>query len=161
MRRLARPEDFDAVYDIYMHEDVVPYLGFDPMSREAFRAVFDELLASWCFYVYEVDGRVRGFYKAARQRGRARHVAFIETLAVAPQARGTGVALEMMRDAIERLRAEGVRRFDLMVEADNPRGIAFYEKLGFVQEGRLRAAYKRSSDPHYTDEIFMGLVLQS
>lgn len=29
--RLATAEDLEAVHAIYMHEDVVPFLGFDPM----------------------------------------------------------------------------------------------------------------------------------
>jgi len=48
---------------------------------------------------------------------------------------------------------------ELMVEADNQRAFAFYTKLGFVQEGLLRAAYKRAGDPHYIDEIYMARLL--
>ncbi|NIU60560.1 MAG: GNAT family N-acetyltransferase, partial [Pseudomonas stutzeri] len=50
MRRLAIPADQQRVYDIYMHPDVVPYLGFDPMPREAFGKVFEPLFESGSFY---------------------------------------------------------------------------------------------------------------
>lgn len=160
MRRLVSPADFDRVFDIYMHDAVVPFLGFDPMPREAFGKVFDPLFESGCFYVYEVDGEVMGFYKAQRHMGRAAHVAYLGTLAVAPEAQGHGVAGLMLQDALAKLLSAGVTRVELTVEADNPRAIAFYERLGFVYEGTQRAAYKRASDEDYTDELMYGLLLR-
>jgi len=159
MRRLVIPADRDRVYDIYMHDEVVPYLGFDPMPRDAFSKVFDPLFESGCFYVYELDGQVQGFYKAQRHIGRAAHVAYLGTLAVAPEVKGRGVAGAMLEDAIARLRRAGVRRVELTVEADNPRAIAFYQRLGFMHEGTQRAAYKRAADDGYVDELMHGLLL--
>jgi putative acetyltransferase len=158
MRRLATSGDFEAVYTIYMHPEVIPFLGFDPMSQEDFRPVYDALLTSRCFYVFEVAGRVQGFYKATRKEGRARHVAYLATLAVAPEAKGSGLARAMVEDAIAKLQQAGVTRIELTVEADNPRAIAFYERLGFEHEGTMRAAYKRATDQDYVDERFMALV---
>lgn len=158
--RPAAMEDADAVYAIYMHEEVIPYLGFDPMSRQAFQPVFDTLLASKGFFVVEVDGEVGGFYRATRYEGRAAHVAYLGTLAVAPMHKGSGLALRMVNGAIERLAAQGVRRVELMLEADNPRALAFYRKLGFVHEGTMRAAYKRAHEAHFVDELFLGKLLE-
>lgn len=158
MRRLVSPADFDRVYEIYMHETVVPFLGFDPMPREAFGKVFEPLFESGCFYVYEVDGMVMGFYKVQRHLGRTAHVAYLGTLAVAPEAQGRGTAVEMMQDAISRFWRAGITRIELTVEADNPRAIAFYERLGFVHEGTQRAAYKRASNSDYVDELMYGLL---
>jgi hypothetical protein len=42
MHRLATLADLDAVYSIYMDEDVVPYLGFDPMPRDDFVKVLSD-----------------------------------------------------------------------------------------------------------------------
>jgi len=159
MRRLATPKDIDRVYDIYMHEDVVPFLGFDPMPREAFGKVFDPLFDSGCFYVYELAGQIQGFYKAQRHVGRAAHVAYLGTLAVAPGMKGQGVARAMLEDAIARLSRAGIKRIEFTVEADNPRAIAFYERSGFHYEGTQRAAYKRASDDGYVDELMYGLLL--
>jgi putative acetyltransferase len=66
----------------------------------------------------------------------------------------------MLADAIERLKAEGVRRIELYAESDNTRALRFYEKLGFVHEGTLREFYKRADEPHYVDEYVLGLVLE-
>lgn len=159
MLRPATATDQEAVYSIYMHPDIVPFLGYDPMSAEAFRPVFQELLDCGSFYVFERDESVAGFCRITRQTGRASHVAYLGTLAVSPRWHGTGVARELMERIITMLTAQGVLRVELMLEADNSRAFAFYHKLGFEQEGVMRAAYKRSSDPHYTDEIFMARLL--
>jgi len=156
LRRLATPQDLAAVYDIYMHADVVPFLGIDPTTLRDFEPVFAGLVATGAFYVVARDDVVRGFYRVNRHPGRSRHVVTLETLAVAPSERGSGFAAAMVEEAITLLRADGVLRVELMVEADNARGIAFYRKLGFEQEGRLRAAYKRAHQPQYHDEIVMA-----
>ena len=159
MRRLAAREDLAAVFAIYMNPEVVPYLGIDPVSLEDFEPVFSALVATGTFFVVQRDGEVRGFYRENRQKGRSRHVLTLETLAIAPSEKGSGFAAAMIDEAIELMRADGVLRVELMVEADNARGIAFYRKLGFEQEGRLRAAYKRADQSEYVDEILMARLV--
>ena len=159
MLRLSQRADLDAVYSIYMHPDVIPFLGYDPMPLDDFRPIFQELVDCRSFYILERDGEVAGFCRTTRQPGRASHVAYLGTLAVSPRWRGTGVARDLMDQIISMLAAQGILRLELMLETDNPRAFAFYKKLGFVQEGLMRAAYKRASDSHYTDEIFMAKLL--
>jgi len=156
LRRFATPQDFEAVYSIYMHPEVVPYLGIDPASRGDFAPVFAALLATGAFYVVLVDGEVRGFYRVNRHAGRSRHAAALETLAIAPSEKGSGFAHAMIEEAIEHMRSDGILRVELMVEADNPRALAFYRKLGFEQEGRLRNAYKRADQHDYVDELLLA-----
>ena len=155
MPRLARPEDIEPVYRIYMDERVLPFLGHDPMDLEAFRIVFNGLLAARSFYIVEREGKVAGFYRITQFEGRARHVAQLGTLAVDPNLRGTGLAQEMVANAIEQMKALGVRRAELQAEADNARGLAFYRKMGFEQEGVQRRAYRRSGENTDVDEILM------
>jgi ribosomal protein S18 acetylase RimI-like enzyme len=159
MLRLAQPADLDAVYSIYMHPDVIPYLGYDPMPLAEFGPIFQELVDCRSFYIFERDGAVAGFCRTTRQPGRASHVVYLGTLAVSPRWRGSGLARELMEQIIAMLASQGALRLELMLEVDNPRAFAFYSKLGFVQEGLMRAAYKRASDEHYTDEIFMAKLL--
>lgn len=130
------------------------------MSPEAFVPVYDELLASGSFHVWTVEGgQVAGFYRATPYPGRVNHVVLLGALAVDPRRHGQGIARPMLADAIDRLRAEGVRRVELYAEADNSRALRFYAKLGFVHEGTLRQFYKRADQPHYVDEWVMGLLL--
>jgi RimJ/RimL family protein N-acetyltransferase len=159
MRRLATPEDLHAVFTLYMHEKVVPYLGYDPMPLEDFRPIYQEMVQSGRFFVYERDGRIAGFYRATRYPGRVQHVASLGTLAVDPALHGQGVALAMVSQAIDELKAAGVNRIELCVESDNAPGLRFYEKLGFQREGTLRKFYKRADDAEAIDDHMMALLL--
>lgn len=159
MRRLATAADRDAVFAIYSHPEVTPYLTYEPMAADDFGPVYDELLASGSFHVWVVDGEVAGFYRTTRYPGRVSHVVLLGTLAVDPRRHGQGIAGAMLHDAIARLRAEGVRRIELHAEADNPRALRFYARLGFVHEGTLRQFYKRAHQAHFVDEWVMGLLL--
>ncbi|WP_136413885.1 GNAT family N-acetyltransferase [Herbaspirillum sp. ST 5-3] len=158
MRRLAEMRDLEAVFRIYMEETVVRFLGFDPMPIEPFRPIFRELVESSHFWVYEVDGEVAGFYKAARHPGRAAHVAYLGSLAVAPKFQGRGVAHNMVTEAIHELQKSGIKRIELIVESDNPRGISFYERHGFEIEGTLRKFYKRADEAEYVNDYIMSRV---
>ncbi|MDM0018750.1 GNAT family N-acetyltransferase [Variovorax saccharolyticus] len=159
MRRLALPDDIRDVFSIYSHEQVVPFLTYEPMSFEDFEGVYAELLASGSFFVWQVDGEIAGFYRSTRYPGRVRHVALLGTLAVDPRRHGQGVGRAMVADAIERLRADGIRRIELYAESDNTQALRFYRQLGFVHEGTLRDFYKRADQAHYVDEYVMGLLL--
>jgi ribosomal protein S18 acetylase RimI-like enzyme len=159
MRRLAIEHDLENVFAIYMHGEVIPFLGFDPLSRENFRFIYDDLLQSNCFFVYELAGHVAGFYKASRHTGRAQHVAYLSNVAVHPSMHGRGVGRAMVGDAIAKLHIAGVRRIELLVESDNTHAIAFYKRLGFEHEGTMRMAYKRATQAHYVDEVAMALLL--
>jgi putative acetyltransferase len=159
MRRLATPQDIDAVFSLYMHEKVVPYLGYDPMPLEDFHAIYQEMVESRRFFVYELNGRIAGFYRATRYPGRVQHVASLGTLAVDPALHGQGVALAMVSHAIDELKAAGVKRIELCVESDNAPALRFYKKLGFEHEGTLRKFYKRAGDASAIDDHLMALLV--
>jgi putative acetyltransferase len=159
MRRLARPEDLEAVFAIYSHPKVVPYLTYEPMTLEAFRPIHEELVDSGYFWVWELDGAIAGFYRATRYPGRVNHVLLLGTLAVDPARHGQGVGRTMIEDALSHFRADGIRRVELYAESDNEPALAFYRRLGFVIEGTLRDFYKRADQPHYVDEHVLGLLL--
>lgn len=159
MRRLARPDDLDAVFAIYSHPQVVPYLTYEPMDRASFVAIHDELVRSGCFWIWEMDGAIAGFYRATRYPGRVSHVLLLGTLAVDPARHGQGVGKAMIGDALTHFRAAGIRRVELYAESDNDQALAFYKRLGFVVEGTLRDFYKRADQAHYVDEHVLGLLL--
>lgn len=159
MRRLATPQDIEAVFSIYMHEKVVPFLGYDPMPLDEFRPIYRELVESRSFFIYKAEGRIAGFYRATRYPGRVSHVACFGTLAVDPLLHGKGIAHTMVSDGIARLVAEGVKRIELYVESDNAPGLRFYEKLGFEHEGTLRKFYKRAGEADYIDDHLLALLI--
>lgn len=66
---------------------------------------------------------------------------------------GTDAVRQSLRFAFEDL---GLRRVDLITDADNARGIRCYEKCGFVREGLLRARRLRHGRP--VDMVIMGAL---
>ena len=155
MLRIAHAEDEQALLPIYTHERVERFLTFDSVDAQRFNGIFSKLLKDGDFFVYEADGVVVGFCKATRLPGRSRHVAHLGPLAVSPEFHGYGYAAAMLGDVLAQLERGGVLRFELLVEADNSRGIAFYQKLGFEREGVQRKAYKRAAERDYVDEVMM------
>jgi GNAT superfamily N-acetyltransferase len=65
---------------------------------------------------------------------------FVVVLYVRQEARGTGVALDLMRAAAEHARAQGADVLELDVMEDNPRARHFYDRLGFSTVHRRVAA---------------------
>lgn len=160
MKRLVKESDFEPVFEIYMHESVHPFLGYDPMPPKEFKPIFSELVQSKNFFVYEQDDVVLAFWKVARYPGRCSHVAYVGTLAVSPQHHGKGLARQIIQETIEELKESGIKRIELIVESDNTRAIRFYESFGFQIEGTLKKFYKRASDEAYIDDHIMGLLLE-
>src|SRR5262245_64683621 len=156
MLRIARAADAPALFPIYTPELVERFLTFDGVDALHFSGIFRNLLESGDFFVYEVEGTVVGFCKATRLPGRSSHVVHLGPLAVSPEFHGSGYAAAMLQEVLTHLEQSGdVLRIELLVEADNPRGIAFYRKLGFEQEGVQRKAYKRAAESDYIDEVMM------
>jgi putative acetyltransferase len=129
------------------------------MPLEDFRPIYQGLLDSGSFFIYEREARVAGFYRATRYPGRVQHVACLGTLAVDPAFHGQGIALAMVSEAIDTLKAAGVKRIELFAESDNAPALRFYEKLGFEREGTLRKFYKRAGEADYIDEYVMALLV--
>ena len=63
-----------------------------------------------------------------------------------------------MAELLDTLRQEGIKRFDLLVEIDNPRAIHFYKKFGFDIEGTLRNYFKRANQADYVDDYLMAII---
>ena len=159
IRREIRREDFDQVYEIYMDETVNPYVNFETMSRKGFRPIFDEMIERGGLEVYELDGDVISALVISRFQHRLKHLAYIGAFGIKRSYQGRGIGTKIMQELIRDLRADGVRRIELRVEADNHRAISFYGKLGFEAEGTLRKYMKRELDADYVDVHLMGLLL--
>jgi GNAT superfamily N-acetyltransferase len=70
---------------------------------------------------------------------------------VAPDARGTGLAARLMRDAENRLRATGVTRAWLACTVGNTRAARFYEKSGWTCIGTEAMHFETSTGPFTLD----------
>jgi len=75
----------------------------------------------------------------------------LETVAIASTAQRTGAGFELLKRAVEQLRALGIAEVVLEVRVSNTAAIGLYRKLGFRETGKRRSYY---SDP-IEDAILM------
>lgn len=85
---------------------------------------------------------------------RRQHVRLLG-IGLAPEWQGRGIGRRLMERLLHWAdHWAGVLRIELHVHADNPRAIALYRSLGFVEEGRHRAYALK--DGQYVDSISMA-----
>jgi ribosomal protein S18 acetylase RimI-like enzyme len=82
------------------------------------------------FMVGEAGGRL----VAAMMVGYEGHRGWVNYLAVEPELQHRGVGREMMQEAERRLVALGCPKIQLQVRTDNVDAMAFYRRLGYVQD---------------------------
>lgn len=73
-------------------------------------------------------------------------LAEIRSLCVEAQHRAKGVATQLVGEAIELMRKDGMRKLVARAKADNKGAIALFEKLGFKEEGYFREHYRKGVD---------------
>lgn len=77
-------------------------------------------------------------------------------MAVTPSHHGKGVGRALVQYATECADASGqIRKIELLTRANNERAIRLFSKLGFIEEGRLRARLRRD-DGTYLDDVCMA-----
>ena len=116
------------------------------MAEAEFAAMlFDrrDLIAA---FVAEDEAGIAGFQWIDRLDKLPKGVASIATFArIEPKRPGVGTALfAMTQDAA---RAAGCREIDATIRADNPGGLAFYEKMGFEPHSITRSVPLRDGTP--------------
>jgi RimJ/RimL family protein N-acetyltransferase len=157
--RSIERSDLEVVHFIYMDEENNPFLGYEPMALAAFRPIFEALVEAGRTYLLLDGTSVVGTYELRRQEHRSSHVATLGSFAMHPACRGRGFGAKAIEEIVEVARSRGIRRLELLVEADNPRAIRIYEKHGFFREGILRGAWRRANDAHDVDEIAMARLI--
>jgi RimJ/RimL family protein N-acetyltransferase len=106
---------------------------------------------------FDSQGRLAGWVDI--NRGSFEEIAHTASLGmgVAKPFRGMGLGSRLLKACIESARRQGIEKIELEVFSSNAAARALYEKLGFSQEGCLKA--KRKFKGVYEDLICMGLFL--
>ena len=78
-------------------------------------------------------------------------------ISVARGHRGRGIGTALLEALLEWAPGAGVRRVQASAWANNPRAIALYERMGFVQEGVCRQAVIRDGQP--VDVVMLARLL--
>jgi putative acetyltransferase len=158
-QRLARPDDFEHVYDLYMEEEANPYLTYDPMPKDAFKKIYDSVLLTNTLYVAELNSEILATYRLIPKTDRQAHTLYVGGFTIHSKFRGMGWGLKVLEQIKKAAHAEGKKRIELTVDIHNTSAIGLYEKAGFRVEGTLSKSYKLSSTNQYYDEYFMALIL--
>ena len=133
--RPYKPEDFDQLY-------ALEELCFEPPSRFS-RHIMRQLIsrANAATWIAEEDGQMAGFAIVEWASQRSGITAYIQTLEVAPEARGRGVGRELLSRIEGSARDAGAGKIWLHVEAANAGAIRLYEAHGYRCEGRQENYY--------------------
>jgi ribosomal protein S18 acetylase RimI-like enzyme len=95
------------------------------------------LTANAVFVALEGD-EPAGIMGLMRERAsRLAHRATIIMVYVRDEARGSGMARELLAHLTDHARRSGIRLLELVVRADNPAAIRFYTREGFREIGRV------------------------
>ena len=94
------------------------------------------------FLVACADGRVVG----TAMGGYDGHRGWVHLVAVSPSHRRLGVGAALMQRIEEGLEALGCPKLNLQVRSSNEEAVAFYERLGYVVEGRVSMGKRLGPD---------------
>lgn len=156
LHRFIVPSDLATLHRLYMAPENNRFLDYEPVDVEPFRSTFDALVRQEDTFLVIDGAHAVATYRFHLQGHRCSHVATLAGLALDPALHGRGIGGAILERIFEIADARGVRRIELLVEADNPRGVRFYEKHGFVREGVFRGAFRRRNEASDVDEIALA-----
>lgn len=162
--RDVRPDDFPAITAIYA-ESVANGRGtfeLEAPDEVEMRARFASVEALGLpRLVVEIDGAVVGYAYAGPFRTRQAYRYMVEdSIYVAPQARGCGVAGTLLDELIVRCEAMGLHQMVAVIgDAENTGSIALHRTRGFSDAGVFKAAGWKHDD--WRDVVFMQRPLNA
>jgi putative acetyltransferase len=159
MIRKITADDFDYIYQLYMHPVTNPWLLYERIDKESFHPIFEDLLSKDIIYIFSADGMDVGMFKFVHQQHRNAHMAYLGGLAIHPDHAGKGYGQKMMRDIIDLGKQMNLVRIELSTATINDKAIRLYEKAGFVKEGILRKYTWLKPENKYIDEVMMSIIL--
>lgn len=109
------------------------------------------------YVLAEVDGKVIASSEIARRSGYEEHVGTLG-IVIKKGFRDLGIGTEIMNALIEQGQAWRLKVLTLSLFASNKRAFHVYEKVGFIETGRVPKKFFRSG--MYIDEIIMTKLLE-
>jgi ribosomal protein S18 acetylase RimI-like enzyme len=105
-------------------------------------------------FIAELEGKVAGYIGYDNPTGLASNNHVMEIyIAVHPDYQKMGVGRELTNFIISWGKQNGYKKISLRVLSSNQKAIAFYHKLGFLEQGRLVNEF--ILDGNYVDDIMM------
>lgn len=156
MIRKVTKQDFDFIYNLYMHPATNGFLLYEPMLASEFESIFADLLQQEVLYIFENDGERIGMFKLIPLTYRCSHIAYLGGLAILPRFSGQGYGYKMLESILKLVKSKGFVRVELSVADINEPAIKLYEKAGFKKEGVLRKYAYLKKENRFMDEIMMS-----
>jgi [ribosomal protein S18]-alanine N-acetyltransferase len=132
----VEPGDLDALFALD-HECFRPGIAY---SRADLRYYLSHPRA-FSILAEDTVKSILGFVIVESYLEEGKRIGHVITIDVAPAARRRGLGRMLMEAMLDRLRDAGSVTIRLEVAIDNVDAQAFYQKLGFVRTGRIRAFY--------------------
>jgi [ribosomal protein S18]-alanine N-acetyltransferase len=133
--RPFKPADMDRVLEIE-HAS----FGRDSYDRKLFAKYHRQ--CGRLFLLAHGDRTIDGYSIVCVSKRRGGLIASLESIAVAPRARGRGAASSLLKSTVRRLKLQGVGRITLMVRSSNGVALQFYERRGFTTVRRAPGYYE-------------------
>lgn len=160
--RAATAADLDRITEIYADAVISGTASYElePPTRAEMAARFEALQAGDFPYLVAEGESVLGYAYAGAFRPRPAYRFIVEdSVYVAPEAKGQGVGLALLRRLIEAARGLGFRQMIAVIGDGRPdsASVRLHEKLGFSHSGRLEGSgYKHG---RWLDTVFMQLAM--
>ncbi len=134
MIRLARPEDAQAMLDIYAPVVRETFISFElePPTEKEMRERVTSTLATHPWLVYEHGGRLAGYAYASRHRDRLAYQWSVDVSCyMHPQFRGQGIGGQLYRALLKILKAQGFQNAYAGIALPNEASVRLHESVGF------------------------------
>jgi len=162
--RTPRWEDLDDLMELInsLVDEKAEIARTDKVTREDEVEWLPKMLASLekdelFFLVAEVDRKVVASSDIHILSGNEKHVGVLG-IVLKSGFRDLGIGTEMMKTLVEQAMALGLKVLTLQAFATNKRAVHVYEKVGFVQTGRVPK--KHFKDGQYIDEVIMTKLIE-
>ncbi len=161
MTRNITKNDFEFIYQLYMHPAVNQYLLYETMPPESFKPIFDELLKQNVVYIFSENGIDIGMFKLIPLYHRSSHINYLGGLAIHPDFASKGFGKKMLSKILKIGQTKNLKRIELSVSTSNSNAIKLYEKMGFQFEGILKCYTFLKTENRYLDEQYMAYIFDN
>lgn len=141
-----------------MHPAVNPFILYEPMDKDAFIPIYNELVSTGVKFLYCEDDKPVGMFKLVPLTYRSSHIAYLGGLAIHPDHAGKGYGKKMLDEIIAFAEKKGFLRIELSVSNINEKAINLYQKAGFKKEGVLKKYSFLKQNNVFFDEILMAYL---
>ena len=139
MIRRAVPADADAICAIWNPIIRDTLITFNNVPKTS--ADLTQLIAERPVWVAQQDDQVAGFALYEQFRGGPGYAHTAEhSIFIADGARGTGIGRALMTQLMDHAKSHQIHSIVAALSATNADGMAFHEKMGFVQTARVPQA---------------------